>query len=142
MTNTTTASHEKPLNNVDIEELLLQPEMQESLAAFIHELPRLATTLTMFGKLCDVAKETITDPDLMAGLEQAVREKAGGTLGGMWSAVQEAKQRAEENCNQHIGIFGLMRWLKEPAVQNNLRFVQALLNVLSERADKQGKVCH
>jgi uncharacterized protein YjgD (DUF1641 family) len=119
----------------DVFDLLLQPEIQQSLATIIEYLPRVAAMLATLNKVCDVAKEVLTDGELMGALDQMIREKTKpmqGKLGDLSSAVQEAKERAAQS-NAQIGLFGILRLLKEPVVQKNLRFVQALCEVLSER---------
>ena len=47
----------------------------------------------------------------------------------------EAKDRASES-NEVIGLFGLVKMIKDPQVQNVFRFVNAFLQVNAERKSK------
>ena len=44
----------------------------------------------------------------------------------------EAKDRADES-NEVIGLFGLLKMLKDPQAQKLFRFVQSYLQIMSER---------
>lgn len=118
--------------DADLDTLLMEPEIQQSLTTLLQELPRLATMIGVLGKVCDLGKEVLTDGDLMGGIEDRVRDTVGASAQGLYAAVQEAKRRADQDCTQ-IGVFGLLRLLKEPTVQRSLRFVQALCAVMTEQ---------
>ncbi|WP_067932292.1 DUF1641 domain-containing protein [Alicyclobacillus kakegawensis] len=119
----------------EVFDLLLKPEVQQSLATLVENLPRIAGMVAVLNKVCDLAKEVLTDAEFMGAVDEMIREKAKpiqAKLGDLPSAIQEARQRAEAS-NAQIGLFGILRLLKEPVVQKNLRFVAALCEVLAER---------
>lgn len=51
--------------------------------------------------------------------------------------LKEAGERAKRS-NEHIGIFGVMRLLKDPTVQYALRYVSALTEMTSEKRRTNG----
>jgi uncharacterized protein YjgD (DUF1641 family) len=68
----------------------------------------------------------------------AVTEMAGPVVGSaknLAATAIEAKDRASES-HEVIGLFGLVKMLKDPQVQNVFRFVNAFLQVSSERKAK------
>ena len=124
----------------DITDLLLDSEIQESLVTVLKEMPKIAKLVKAFGEFYDIADETLSDPAVLdkvlvplgkkiEPLQEKVRD--------VKEVIQEAKQRAEGDTSK-INVFSLMKLLKDPTVQKNLRFVQAALNVLSERGNKTG----
>ncbi|MCL6631201.1 MAG: DUF1641 domain-containing protein [Alicyclobacillus herbarius] len=119
----------------EVFELLLKPEVQQSLATLVESLPRIASMVAVLNKVCDLTTGVLTDGEFMGAVDEMIREKTKplkDKLGGLPSAIQEAKQRAEAS-NAQIGLFGILRLLKEPVVQKNLRFFVALCEVLAER---------
>ncbi|QQE80087.1 DUF1641 domain-containing protein [Alicyclobacillus sp. SO9] len=129
----TTMSKEKP--TLDVTELLLQPEVQHAVTELIQQLPKLAPLISLLGTGVEVATEALSDAEMMGGLETMVREKAKPlqtTVKNASEAIREAKSRAEKD-NTYIGIFGVLRLLKDPNVQYALRFVQGMSDVVSER---------
>ncbi len=119
----------------DVFDALLDPKVQESLHTLVSQLPQLAIATTWLVKGVDVATEILTDGDMLEGVSNIVREKAKPLQEKIKDGavmVQEAKRRAEQDTTR-VNIFGLLRLLKDPTVQKNLRFIQAFLSVLSER---------
>jgi uncharacterized protein YjgD (DUF1641 family) len=51
---------------------------------------------------------------------------------GLAANAIEAKDRAEEN-NDVIGLFGLLRMMKDPQAQKLFRFASAFLEISAER---------
>lgn len=116
-------------------ELLLKPEYQVALRDIVEILPKLATVMTLFGKLYDASAEAFSDPELMGAVEEIVRAKARPmlqTYNNLNVAVKEAKERAEADTTQ-IGVFGILKMLKDPVVQKNLKLVSAFLSVWAEQ---------
>jgi hypothetical protein len=116
------------------DDVLMRPDVQDALATLLGELPRLASSLTLMGKVCQAASEALSDPDLMGGLEDMVRERAKPWCERARSAqeiVREAQQRAAQDDTRY-GVFALLKLFREPAVQRALRFVAALLEVTEE----------
>lgn len=119
----------------DVLDHLLKPEVQESLTVLVDNLPKLAEMVTFLTKAYDLAQAVVTDrvliDDLTGGVKEFVKpiqDKAKEYA----SAAIEANERAQAE-EATIGLFGLLKMLKDPQVQKMFRFMQAFLDVLSER---------
>lgn len=120
---------------LDILDQLIKPEVQESLTVLVENLPKLAEMVTMMTKAYDFAQSITTDQvlinDMMGGLGEMVTpvvDKAKGIA----AAAIEANDRAQVD-TASIGLFGMLKMLKDPQVQKTLRFAQAFLNAMAER---------
>ena len=120
---------------LDVLDQLLKPEVQASLTTLVDNLPKLAEMTTLLTKAYDFATSVATDETLKNDTVAAVTEMASPVVGTAKSLAQtaiEAKDRAEVN-NETVGVFGLLKMLKDPQVQGALRFANAFLQVASER---------
>jgi uncharacterized protein YjgD (DUF1641 family) len=122
----------KPL---DVLEQLTNPEIQQSLTVLVDNLPKLAEMVTTLTKAYDFAFNIATDKvlinDFAHGIGEfvaPVTEKAKGIA----AAAMEANERAQADTTT-VGLFGMLKMLKDPEVQKTLRFAQAFLSVLAER---------
>lgn len=123
----------------DLLDQLLKPEVQQSLTTLVEQLPKLAEVVTLLTQAYDFAKLVSTDDVLKNDTVSAVKEVAEPVIGTVKTVAQnaiEAKERAEST-NEAVGIFGLLKLLKDPEVQNVLRFVNAFLQVSAERKNQQ-----
>jgi len=127
------AQEAKPL---DVLDQLTKPEIQQSLTVLVENLPKLAEMVTTLTKAYDFAHGLATDKvlinDFAAGIGEFVKPVAD-TAKGIASAAMEAGERAQADASATIGLFGMLKMLKDPEVQKTLRFAQAFLNVLAER---------
>lgn len=121
---------------LDVLDQLMKPEVQKSLNELVEQLPKLAEMVTLLTKAYDVAQTVANDKvlieDLKGGLGEFVKpiqEKAKGIA----SAAVEASDRAQAESATTIGLFGILRMLKDPQVQKTLRFTQAFLEVMADR---------
>ncbi len=126
---------EEAVGHTKVNEQLLQPEAQEALVALVDQLPKIVEMMATLTQVHDVAKKVATDrvliEDTITGLQEVIKpleEKAKFVA----AAAIEANERAD-NDNTTIGIFGLMKMLKDPEIQRLLRFGQAYLDVLGEK---------
>ena len=119
----------------DVLDQLLKPEVQESLTTLIDNLPKLAEMTTLLTKSFVFAQSIASDETLKNDTVAAVTEMAAPVVGTAKSLAQtaiEAKDRAEVS-NETVGVFGLLKMLKDPQVQGVLRFANAFLAVNAER---------
>lgn len=127
------------LGKMDVLEQLLQPEVQQSLTELIEQLPKLTELVGLLTKTYDFAHQVATDrvliEDFAGGLQEMLKP-VEQKVKGVASAAIEANERAEQS-NEQIGLFGMLRMLKDPEVQRMLRFAQAYLDIVGERK-KQG----
>ncbi|MDQ0970432.1 uncharacterized protein YjgD (DUF1641 family) [Neobacillus niacini] len=123
---------------LDILERLLKPEVQESLTTLVDQLPKLTELVNILTKSYDFAQSVATDEVLKndtVGAIQEIFEPVTHSVKNIASIAIEAKDRAEES-NEVIGLFGLLKMLKDPQVQKLFRFVNAYLQITAERDNK------
>lgn len=123
----------------DILDHLLKPEVQESLNTLVEELPKLTEMVSVLTKYYDIAQSLATDELLKSDTVHAIKDFADPlkkTAKTVASTAIEAKDRAEES-NEVIGLFGMLRMLKDPQVQKLLRFAHAYLEITSEHESQK-----
>lgn len=131
-------SAETKLDQLDVLEQLLKPEIQESLTTLVEQLPRLTEIVNLLTKSYDFAKLVATDDVLKKDTVGAITEMVEpikDTVKSIAATAIEAKDRAEES-NETIGLFGIMRMLKDPQAQKLFRFINAYLEVSAEHSTK------
>ncbi|MNW42941.1 Uncharacterized conserved protein YjgD, DUF1641 family [Fontibacillus panacisegetis] len=122
----------------DVLDQLQNPEVQESLNALIQQLPKLTEIVGALTKSYDFAKSVATDEVLKNDTVGAITEIAGPVVGkvkDLAATVIEAKDRAEAS-HEVIGVFGLMKMLKDPEAQKIFRFMNAYLQVAGEKKNQ------
>ncbi|EST56559.1 hypothetical protein T458_04520 [Brevibacillus panacihumi W25] len=124
----------------DVLDQLMKPEIQQSLNVLVENLPKLAEMTTVLTKTYDlvqtVANDHVLINDLKGGMEEFVKpiqDKAKGIA----QAAIEASDRSQAETSTTVGLFGLLKMLKDPQVQKALRFAQAFLEVTAERQQQQ-----
>ncbi|CAH2461350.1 MULTISPECIES: DUF1641 domain-containing protein [Bacillus] len=123
---------------LDVLDQLLKPEVQESLTTLVEQLPKLTELVNILTKSYDFAQTVATDEvlknDTVSAIQELV-EPVKDTVKSMAATAIEAKDRADES-NEVIGLFGLLKLLKDPQAQKMFRFVNAYLQVSAERNNK------
>ncbi|KFN13937.1 DUF1641 domain-containing protein [Bacillus pseudomycoides] len=123
---------------LDVLDQLLKPEVQESLTTLVEQLPKLTELVNILTKSYDFAQTVATDEVLKSdtvGAIQEIVEPVKDTVKSMAATAIEAKDRAEEN-SEVIGLFGLLKLLKDPQAQKMFRFINAYLQISAERNNK------
>lgn len=123
---------------LDVLDQLLKPEVQESLTTLVEQLPKLTELVNILTKSYDFAQTVATDEVLKSDTVSAITElvePVKDTVKSMAATAIEAKDRADES-NEVIGLFGLLKLLKDPQAQKMFRFVNAYLQVSAERNNK------
>ncbi|MBD8589982.1 DUF1641 domain-containing protein [Peribacillus simplex] len=143
MSETITQSQTEQLNarqkQLDVLDQLLKPEVQESLNTLVEQLPKLTELVNILTKSYDFAQSVATDDVLKNDTVSAISEIAKPvvhSVKGLAANAIEAKDRAEAN-NDVIGLFGLLRMMKDPEAQKLFRFAQAFLEVSAERKNQK-----
>ncbi|MED3662208.1 DUF1641 domain-containing protein [Ureibacillus sp. FSL K6-8385] len=122
----------------DLLDQLLKPEVQESLTYLVEQLPKLAELAGLLTKAYDFAQQVATDEVLKNDTVNAIKEISEPVIGTVKNFAQtaiEAKDRAEVS-TETIGLFGVLKLLKNPEVQKLLRFANAFLEVSAERKNQ------
>ncbi|PFQ64517.1 hypothetical protein COK18_12045 [Bacillus cereus] len=123
---------------LDVLDQLLKPEVQESLTTLVEQLPKLTELVNILTKSYDFAQTVATDEVLKSDTVGAITElvePVKDTVKSMAATAIEAKDRADES-NEIIGLFGLLKLLKDPQAQKMFRFVNAYLQISAERNNK------
>ncbi|MFS0559066.1 DUF1641 domain-containing protein [Brevibacillus sp. 179-C9.3 HS] len=127
------------LEQMDVLDQLMKLEIQQSLTVLVANLPKLAEITTILTKTYDlvqtVANDHVLIEDLKGGMEEFVKpiqDKAKGIA----QAAIEANDRSHVDSSK-IGLFAMIKMLKDPQVQKTLRFAQAFLEVLGERQQQK-----
>lgn len=123
---------------LDVLDQLLKPEVQESLTTLVEQLPKLTELVNILTKSYDFAQTVATDEVLKSDTVGAITElvePVKDTVKSMAATAIEAKDRADES-NEVIGLFGLLKLLKDPQAQKTFRFVNAYLQISAERNNK------
>jgi uncharacterized protein YjgD (DUF1641 family) len=119
----------------DLLDQLLKPEVQESLTILVDQLPKLTELVNILTKSYDFAQSVATDEVLKNDTVSAITEMIDPvkeTAKEIAATAIEAKDRADES-NEVIGLFGLLRMLKDPQAQKLFRFAQSYMQIMSER---------
>lgn len=119
----------------DVLDQLLKPEVQESLTTLVEQLPKLTEAVNLLTKTYDLAQLVATDEVLKNDTVTALKEFSDPVIGSVKSIAAtaiEAKDRADASSDS-IGLFGVLKLLKDPEAQKMLRFVSAFLEVQAER---------
>ncbi|BDH63480.1 hypothetical protein MTP04_36100 [Lysinibacillus sp. PLM2] len=122
----------------DLLDQLLKPEVQQSLTTLVEQLPKLTEVVTLLTKAYDFAQLVSTDEVLKSDTVNSIKEVAEPMIGAVKNVAAtaiEAKDRAEVS-NESIGLFGMLKLLKDPEVQKVLRFVNAFVEVSAERKNQ------
>lgn len=123
----------------DLLDELLKPEVQDSLNVLVENLPKLAELTQILTQTYDFAQSVATDEVLIndfAGGFQEFLEPIEKQAKSYASTAIEAKDRAETS-NETIGLFGLLRMLKDPQVQKILRFMHAFLEISEQKSQQR-----
>lgn len=123
---------------LDVLDQLLKPEVQESLTTLVEQLPKLTELVNILTKSYDFAQSVATDEVLKndtVGAITEIAEPVVGSVKNLAATAIEAKDRADLN-NEAIGLFGILRMLKDPQAQKLFRFANAFLQISAERNQK------
>lgn len=123
----------------DLLDQLLKPEVQESLTTLVEQLPKLTEVVTLLTKTYDLAQLVATDEVLKSDTVSALKEMSEPVIGSVKNIAAtaiEAKDRADAS-NESIGVFGLLKLLKDPEAQKLFRFANAFLDIQAERKTQE-----
>lgn len=117
--------------------LSVYPLNAETLEAGIHligKLPMLLQHVEMLEQITVFIQDILGDQQSLEQMNQSISElpfvKEGKSAMEM---AQEIKERAATEPRETVSVFTLMRWLKDPTVQQGLHYVKTTLTVLGEK---------
>lgn len=118
---------EKKINDLQIDETHF-----DAILKMTHMLPRLVPMMEQMDNIVafleDVATDEKTVSMLIDGINDIVPIKESTEI------LEETNEHFKANSDQSdISIFGLMKMLKDPVVQDGLKYTQSLLHVINKR---------
>lgn len=133
------AAETEKLANPDVLDQLLKPEVQQSLTQLVEQLPKLAEMMDMMTKMYDLAQQVVNDrvliEDMVGGITDIVKP-LGEKAKTYASAMIEAGDRADQS-EEQVGLFSMIKLMKDPELQRMLRFSQAYLDILAEKRKQE-----
>lgn len=122
----------EPVNQLT--KIALQQDNLEALSTIVEKLPRIAKSVELLDQIAPFVefiskRETLT---AFAEVLELVTDPVRCRMQEGMSMVKEAQQRAKRDPST-ISIFGVLKLLKDPTVQDGLKFIQAFLDVWQER---------
>lgn len=117
---------EKKINDLQIDETHF-----DAILKMTHMLPRLVPMMEQMDNIVafleDVATDEKTVSMLIDGMNDIVPIKESTEI------LEETNKHFKANSNQSdISIFGLMKMLKDPVIQDGLKYTQSLLHVVNK----------
>ncbi|MEB3102909.1 hypothetical protein [Ferviditalea candida] len=111
----------------------------KNLVALLDKLPFLVRMANLLEQSVGFVEAVMNDKqsvnDLTEGLKDNARVITDQVQKG-YSLLRDVQARAVSNQQQQISIFTVLKWMREPSVQNILRYAQAFIQVLNENNRK------
>lgn len=122
----------------DLPDVNMNRDTLNATLTLVDKLPKLVETINAIEPMAEFVQAVLNDrqslENLVRGAEDLVKP-AKDTLQEGLSIVAEAKRRAADD-RTPVGIFSLLKLLKDPTVQYGIHFAQAMVAVLGERKVK------
>lgn len=110
----------------------------EALITLVHNLPKYTKLLTVVEPIMDFLLSISRDKESVDYLYKGAKEITGPIqqkVENGWDLIQRAKVEADKD-HSPVTIFTVFKLIKEPAVQQSIHFVKALLTIASEPKSK------
>lgn len=122
----------------DLPDVSITRDTLNAMMVLVDKLPKLVETITALEPMVEFVQAILSDRDslqnLVKGAEDLIRPTQQRVQEGL-SIMEEAKSRAATDRTQ-VGIFSLLKLLKDPNVQYGIHFMQAVIAVIGERKSK------
>jgi hypothetical protein len=110
----------------------------EALITLVHNLPKYTKLLTVVEPFMDFLLSISRDKESVDYLYKGAKEIVGPIqqkVENGWDLIQRAKIEADKD-HSPVTIFTVFKLIKEPAVQQSIHFIKALLTIASEPKSK------
>ncbi|MDM5309430.1 hypothetical protein [Peribacillus frigoritolerans] len=110
----------------------------DALITLVHDLPKYTKLLTVVEPIMDFLLSISRDKESVDYLYKGAKEIVGPIqqkVENGWDLIQRAKIEADKD-HSPVTIFTVFKLIKEPAVQQSIHFVKALLTIASEPKSK------
>lgn len=122
----------EPVNQ--LAKMALKQDTLQAISAIMDKLPRIAQSVELLDQISPFV-EFISKRETLVSVAEVLELVSDPVIcriqDGM-SMVKDAQRRADQDSST-ISIFGVLKLLKDPAVQDGLKFIQAFLAVWQER---------
>ncbi|WP_121639054.1 hypothetical protein [Virgibacillus sp. Bac330] len=105
----------------------------EALVALLAKLPTILEMVEQIEKIALFIKHVVHDEQSMEQIKTSMAELPFIQQQKEVKDFFEAVQTRHESIEQHISIFTIIKWMKEPHVQKYLKYMQATLDVLKAK---------
>jgi uncharacterized protein YjgD (DUF1641 family) len=128
------------LERVDgqLSRFFVEKESIDALFTLLDKMPKLVKYVTVLEQAADflesLGKDKQSQQYLLNGMKAYIAPVSAQVEQGV-AVFQEAKKRAERK-SEPVSVFTLYKLMKDPTVQQTLRFTQSLLEVLAEKSNK------
>ena len=104
----------------------------DALLKMTHMLPRIMPIMEQVENITDFLEDVFNDEQTVSTLIEGVNDII--PIKESTKIFEETNKHYQANQNQSdISIFGLMKMLKDPVVQDGLKFTKSMLHVINER---------
>ncbi|MGX4669778.1 hypothetical protein JNUCC74_11275 [Cerasibacillus sp. JNUCC 74] len=114
----------------------INEESFEALITLLGKLPILLQIIELMEQITLFIKNVVADEASMEQLKASLLElpliNQRKEAKELIAAIQERKNSMDHS----ISIFTIMKWIKDPNVQNYLKYIQATLDVMQQKHDK------
>lgn len=111
-------------------------ETIEALAGFLEKLPKFYKQVEQLENLIDFVTAVLADQQTIDYATASIKSYTEPVLNKGKQGlllINKIQQQAQET-TKPVKLFTIMKWLKDPNVQQSLKFVQATLTVLNNKS--------
>lgn len=116
----------------DLPNMEVNYETLNAAMVLVNKLPKLVHYIEVLEPWIDFAAGVLADTESMKYLTDGVGSLVESTVGKGKTYYEEAKQRASQDTTP-VGVFTLMKLLKDPTVQSSVKVAKSFLEVMEER---------
>ncbi|SES33669.1 hypothetical protein [Salipaludibacillus aurantiacus] len=110
---------------------------QESIEAFVKligKIPVLLKLVERIEEMATFAESVWNDRESLAYMSSSISQNTLTQKSKeLWEKADHIQALAEQNKDEHISIFTVMKWMKDPSVQKSLRYAKATLQVMNNK---------
>ena len=118
----------------DLPDIEANHQTLSAIISLVNKLPKLVRYLEVLEPWIDFAVDVLADDGSVQHLTQGVNslvEPIQSTVGKGRNILEDGKRRASADAS-HVGVFTLLKLLKEPTLQRGIKVAKSCLEVLEE----------
>ncbi|WP_217589767.1 hypothetical protein [Lentibacillus saliphilus] len=125
--------HEAYESNLELTNI--NEDTLHALVTLLEKLPLLADVVTRLEEMLEFGATVLSDEQTVQNVMETLNEYVAPykeSLTRIQALKDDIKEQAEQQTST-ITVFTIMKWLKDENIQKGLRYVQATIDVLSEK---------